>query len=164
MGYGDITNVLNVWQQMGVFSYVIPFLLIFAVVFGILMKSKIMGENKAVNAIIALAIGLLALQFELVSTFFGTIFPRFAVGLSIFLVLILLAGLFYDDTSPKQKGAFYAIGVVIAIAVIIWALANWDTYTGSYMIGSWIYNNFWTLIVGLIVVGGIGAVIAFSKK
>ncbi|MDO8517476.1 MAG: hypothetical protein Q7S33_05120 [Nanoarchaeota archaeon] len=160
-GYGDITGVLNAWEQMGVFSYVIPFLLIFALVFGILTKSNIMGENKSVNAIIALSIGLLALQFDLVSTFFGTIFPRFAVGLSIFLVLILLAGLFYSGEG-KQKGAFFAIGIIIAIAVILWSLANWDTYTGNYMIGSWVYENFWTVIIGIIVVGGIAAAVKFT--
>ena len=162
-GYGDITSVLNAWEQMGVFSYVIPFLLIFALVFGILTKSDIMGGNKSVNAIIALSIGLLALQFDMVSTFFGTIFPRFAVGLSVFLVLILLAGLFYKDADGGQKSTFFVIGIIIAIAVIIWSLANWDTYAGNYMIGGWIYENFWTLIIGLIVVGGIAAALKFSN-
>jgi len=66
-----ITGVLNVWNNMGVFSYVIPFLLIFAVVFAILKKTGILGDdNDGILAIIAVAIGLLSLQFDFVSKFF----------------------------------------------------------------------------------------------
>ena len=39
----SITDVLNTWADLGVFSYVIPFLLIFAVVYAILEKTKILG-------------------------------------------------------------------------------------------------------------------------
>jgi len=86
-----VTDVLNTWDQYGVFSYVIPFLIIFAVVFGILQKSKIFGTEekaKGINAILGLAIGLAALQFDFVSTFFATIFPRFGVGIAILLIFI----------------------------------------------------------------------------
>ena len=31
---GAIGNILNIWEQAGIFSYAIPFLLIFALVFG----------------------------------------------------------------------------------------------------------------------------------
>ena len=56
-----ITNILNTWADIGVFAYLLPFLMIFALVFGILTKSKLLGENKAVHATLALTVGLLAL-------------------------------------------------------------------------------------------------------
>ena len=46
-----ITEILNIWNDLGVFSYVIPFLLIFAIIYAILEKSKILGDEKAVSAI-----------------------------------------------------------------------------------------------------------------
>ena len=85
-----VTDVLNVWNDLGVFSYVIPFLLIFAVVYAILDKSKILGDNTTIGAIVAAAIGLLALQFDFVPEFFAVIFPRFGIGISIFIVLIII--------------------------------------------------------------------------
>ena len=44
-----ITNILNTWADLGVFAYVLPFLMIFAVVFGILSKTEILGKNKGVR-------------------------------------------------------------------------------------------------------------------
>ena len=68
-----ITNIFAYWEQIGVFSYILPFLMIFALVFGILMRMGIFKENKAVSAIVALAVGLLSLQFDFVPRFFSEI-------------------------------------------------------------------------------------------
>ena len=105
-----VTDILNQWDQIGVFSYVIPFLLMFAVIFAILQKTKILTgsdqENKGLLAIISISISLLALQFDLVPAFFGIIFPHFGVGLSIFLVLLILLGFFYDGSKITNEEIF----------------------------------------------------------
>ena len=40
-----ITDVLNQWADWGVFAYILPFLVIFAIIYGILSNAKILGEN-----------------------------------------------------------------------------------------------------------------------
>lgn len=140
----DITSVLNQWNQMGVFSYVLPFLLIFSVVFAILSKTKIFEDNRAVNAVISLAIGLLSLQFDFVSTFFATIFPRFGVGLAVLLVAIILIGIFYPGDEYKT---LKWVGYVVGIGVIIWAIANWGFWNDDLGISWFIQENFWALII-----------------
>ena len=50
IGGGAIGNMLFQWEQAGVFSYVLPFLLIFAVVFGILSKTGVFKE-KGINIV-----------------------------------------------------------------------------------------------------------------
>jgi len=72
-----ITDVLNQWADMGVFAYVLPFLMIFAIIYGILTKTEILGKNRGVNATIALAAGLLALQFDYVPKYFSFCRNRF---------------------------------------------------------------------------------------
>lgn len=67
---GTIGNLIASWEQAGVFAYLLPFLLMFAIIFGILSKMQIFGDNKAISAIIALVVGFMALQFNIVSTFF----------------------------------------------------------------------------------------------
>ena len=114
-----ITDVLNIWNDLGVFSYMIPFLLLFAVVFAILEKSKILGGNKPIMSIVAASIGLLALQFDFVSEFFAVIFPRFGVGISIFLVLLIMIGFFFPKGNPFGEGQW--IGWVIGIGVVFCA-------------------------------------------
>src|SRR3989344_7899898 len=123
---GDIGNVLAQWQAAGVFSYALPFLLIFALTFGLLTRVGLFttkdasGEksNKAVNAIIALAVSLMALQFDFVSLFFSEIFPRFGIALAIILVLIILGGVFFDPENQMFKWIFVIIGFVIAAIII----------------------------------------------
>ncbi|MFH0808432.1 MAG: hypothetical protein V1888_02345 [archaeon] len=148
-----ITDVLNIWNDIGVFSYVIPFLLIFAVVFAILKKTKILGDdNDGILAIISVAIGLLALQFDFVSEFYAVIFPRFGIGLSLFLVLIIMIGFFYNGDVSEMTW----IGYVIGIAVALWALSSWDDWA-SFGFGGWFTDNFWAIvIVGVIVATIIG--------
>ena len=139
-----ITEVLNIWNEMGVFSYVIPFLLIFAVVFAILQKSKILGDdNRAIQAIISASIGLLSLQFDFVSEFFAVVFPRFGVGLAVFLVLIILLGFFWPEN--EIHGSW--IGWVVGIGIAIWALSSWDQWSGQVGFGGWFVQNVWALII-----------------
>ncbi len=149
-----ITDVLNIWNEIGVFSYVIPFLLIFAVVFAILKKTKILSgaqdENNGILAIISVAVGLLALQFDFVSEFYAVIFPRFGIGLSIFLVLIILIGFFIPENKISEM-KFAWIGWVVGIGVALWALSSWDQWA-QFGFGGWFTENFWALIIiGVIV-------------
>jgi hypothetical protein len=148
----SITDILNQWADFGVFAYLIPFLLIFAVVYAILDKTQLLGENRPVEAIIALAIGLLALQFDFVSTFFAEIFPRFGVGLAVFLVLVILIGFFYQG---EETGKLKWIGFVTGIGVVVWALVNWNFWSDNFSIGNWLGEYFWSLIV----LGGVIALI-----
>ena len=66
--------ILQQWADLGIFFYVLPFLLVFALVYAILYKINIMGgepnDNRGVYSIIALAIALLSLQFDTVPIFF----------------------------------------------------------------------------------------------
>jgi hypothetical protein len=163
-----ITEVLNNWDSYGVFSYVLPFLIIFAVVFGILQKSKIFGEAKEVkgiNAVLAVAIGLTSLQFDFVSTFFATIFPRFGVGLSILLVLIIFLGLFLtDDDRKKSHGGLKAVGWIVGVLVVFWALSEWNFWGDSFGLGYWLQDYFWTIIIVIAIVGGIIGVMKGGKS
>src|SRR3989338_10579622 len=100
---GSIGNMLLSWEQAGFFSYVLPFLLIFAIVFGILTKIKLFGaENKGLNAVVAIVVGLLSLQFSFVPIFFSEIFPRMGIGLSVILAVFILVGLFLPSRSETS--------------------------------------------------------------
>ena len=66
---GSIGNLLAQWEQIGMFSYILPFLLLFALIFGILSRIKIF-DNKSLNTVISLAVSLMALQYDYVPRFF----------------------------------------------------------------------------------------------
>lgn len=140
-----IGNLLSIWDQYGLFSYILPFLLIFSLVFGILSSMKLFGENRAVSAIIALSVGLMALQFETVPIFFSSLFPNFAVGISIILVLLILVGFFVDPQKSGLMYVFLGIGAIVAISVFI----NTAQDTG-FESGYWWYAN-WEAVAGVVI-------------
>lgn len=132
---GQIGNMLARWEQAGVFSYVLPFLLIFALVFGILVKTNLF-KDKPINAVIAIAVGLMSLQFDFVPRFFAEIFPRVGVGLAIILAAIIFMGIF----APKQSWmtfTFFGIGAIILVVVLINTAGNIGWYQGYWWSEHW---------------------------
>ncbi len=153
-------------------NFVYPFLLIFFIIFAILEKSKIFGEDKKqINALIAFVIG-----FIFVSAIFpkemGTnliLFLTIAV-IVVFVVLVLWgfitgeAGLKWDNMT---KGVKWAIGIVIIIAVVIatlWAAGiNIGNLFDDIFNISW-GSTFWTNVVFIVVVAIALAVVLRTTK
>ena len=152
---GSFGELLAYMEQVGFFAYVLPFLLIFALVFGILTRTQIFKNNKAINGVIAFVIGLLALQFNFVPVFFSEIFPRLGIGLAVILALLILAGLFFDPNNKWVNYGLLVIGVIVFIVVII-QTAGW---VGWYS-GFWWYDNWPKVLLVLVVIGILAAIIA----
>jgi hypothetical protein len=157
-GGGVFGDLLTRWEQMGFFSYVLPFLLIFSIVFGVLSKTRIFEDNKSINAIIALAVGFMALQWNLVPQFFSEIFPRVGVGIAVLLIMILFLGIFL----PRQNWAIYVFFVIAAVIAITILLNSSEAlgWQASFLPGlTWSDILFWVVLLG-----GIGAVIGSMVK
>ncbi|MFA4953233.1 MAG: hypothetical protein WC584_03350 [Candidatus Pacearchaeota archaeon] len=144
-GGNSVGDFLYVLEQADFFSLVLPFLLIFALVYGILTKIKIFADNKAVNGIIALVVGLMSLQFGFVSQVFPELFSRTGVGLAILLVVIILGGMFL----PKAGWANYTLfGIAGVVLVIVLVQTGGSVGWGA---GNWFYYN-WQLVAGAVVI------------
>ncbi|MFH1325437.1 MAG: hypothetical protein ABIH49_01545 [archaeon] len=138
---GGLGNVLAQWEQLGVFTYVLPFLLMFAIIFGVLSKVNVFGDNKAINAVIAVSVSLMALQFNFVSTFFATIFPRLGMWLSVVLIILILVGLFNKE--GKWPGVLMVIiSLIIVVIILVQTFGTdfaypsfwWQQYGGTFVI------------------------------
>lgn len=150
-----ITDFLNQMNELGVFSYVLPFMLVFAIVFGLLQKTRIFGdENKArgINAIIALAVAGISLLFDAVPLFFSNIFPKFGIGLAVFLVLIIVLGFFFNPNDDNKKGPLLWIGWFVGIGVVLWALSEWNDMGGFGNFGFGFLSDYLPLIIVVILV------------
>jgi len=108
---------------------ILPFLLVFTIVFGVLQKSKIFGDGKRqIDAIVALVIGLLVISFAQATGIILQITVFMAVSLVILLVLMILLGSFTKEgeffekifTTPVKiiAGLVVTLGVIIAVVYI----------------------------------------------
>ena len=156
---GPIGDMLNYWEQAGFFSYLLPFLLLFAIVYGILNQIKLFKENKSINGIIALAVGLMALQFPMVSQFFSEIFPRLGIGLIILLAVLILVGMFVDPEKGAIGYTFLGLGAIILIVVLVKTAGSlgWSS-------GYWWQQN-WPMVAGIVLILIIiGIIVGGSKE
>ncbi len=136
------------WSNVGVFDYLLPFLLIFAIIFGVLASTRILGGHRGVNLIISIVIALMSLRLEYVSLFFAEYFPRFAIGLVILMTGVILVGLFIYDKS-SLKGWFIGFGITGLVIGIIAAIMSFNTF---YWFDTFFWQENWGLIVGAIIV------------
>jgi len=132
MVFGSIADVFFQWEYLGVFDFVLPFLLVFAIVFGTLTATNMLGKNRGVAVIIAFVIGLMSLRYQnYFSAFLSELFPRLGIGISILLALLILVGLFIAD--EQRRYWFYglgALGAVIAI-IIVYQTLDRQGFIGS---------------------------------
>jgi hypothetical protein len=115
-----VEDLIYQWESWGVYQFLLPFLLIFAVVFGILSYMGLFGKNKGIHIIISIVIGLLAIRTPLFADFLREISPRLGVGLVIILAALILVGLFV----PKAARGIilwmlFGIGALVFIIILI---------------------------------------------
>jgi hypothetical protein len=72
------------------FSAIFPVLLVFAVVYALLQKTKAVGGTPTINALIAIVAGFLILLSEKAIAVVNFIIPWFAVVIIFFVLMILV--------------------------------------------------------------------------
>lgn len=152
-----IQDILLQWETMGIFEYVLPALLIFAVVFGILMKTKVLGDNRGVGLVIALASALLAIQSFTLRSFFRIIWPYAGIGIAILLVFLILGGIFYSEEDWFGY-VFFGIGMFVAVVVVISSLSSYEWEWG------WWLEQYWGALATLLVIALLVTLVAVSSS
>ncbi len=139
----NLYDTIRVWQEVGVYDIILPFILVFTISFAILQKVKIFGkEAKNVNVIVSLVLAFLFLQ----NTYLIFILQRFLPNVSIIvigsLMFLLLIGIFSGEHSG-WSGTALNIAFIFSLIAIIVALSVdfFPTGDGSpYGFLSWFYQ------------------------
>lgn len=154
-GFTQLDTMLQMWASFGAFSVLIPFLLVFAVVFAILQKSRVLGGHRGIDIIISVAIGLMSLQWDFMPRFFAELFPRLGIAIAVLLSLVILVGMFI---TKETRNVYYIILASIAFIIFIVMLSY--TYGGfSFSSNSWWQQWGGGVIALLIIIGIIVALV-----
>ena len=170
-GGGALGNLFAQWEAAGIFAYALPFLLIFALVYGLLMKMNIFARKddpssgKGINVVIALAVAFMSLQFDMVSMFFSEIFPRFGVAISIILVILILGGLFMPTN--RENNWF-----MVALAIIVFIIIGTVIYNSLDVFGwglggpglSYFWNQYGAVIIFAVIIIALIAMMTRGKN
>jgi hypothetical protein len=100
---------------------ILPFVLIFVLVFAILQKSKVLGDGKRqIDAMVSLVIALMAVSFGYAVGIILALMPFLAVSAVVILVFMILHGMVYKEGEFEMtKGLRIAFAIISGIALLI---------------------------------------------
>lgn len=164
MAIGYFGSVFSYLDSFGITDIIIPFILIFTILFAVLQKISIFGKDtsKKYNVVIALGIALLSIiphttgryqQFDIVQVINSSL-PQIGlilIGLVLLMVLVGLIG------GKEQSGTSSVIlGLAGILAVVLLLLVFWRALY-PYSSPSWLWffddPSFQALLVILLVFG-----------
>lgn len=148
--------------EYSLISQILPaFLLVFVLIYAILQKSKLLGENSKADALISLAIALLFIIAPTARNFVVNMMPFLAVGLAVLLVFLILYGFVGGELKEGKKWMKITFGILAGIFVIAVVLY----LTGFSNFTSQLYNIFgpeiWAGLVLIVII--VGAVVFVMK-
>jgi len=151
-------------NQMGVVDVILPFIIVFTIVFAALQKSLILGkESKKFNIVIALVMGMAVIVPHVMHIYppqqdvveiMNSALPNVSLIAIAFIMVMLLLGIIGGelDFAGKSLGGIAAFVSIIAVVVIFAGAAGWFTFTPRWL--NWIYDPYTKdMIVAILVFG-----------
>jgi len=134
----DFYGLVGVMDQVGAYDILLPFILVFTLVFAVLQKINLFGTGKKnINAIVSLVIALFFLNNTYLIYVLQKFLPNVSIILIIFLMLLLLIGVFAGPTEFTNVSlgiAFFVslIAIVIALFTDVFAPTPYGGFSGWY--------------------------------
>jgi len=148
-----IEGFMSQLAGIGFFEFLLPWLFVFAIVFGLLTRVGLFGEaNKRVSGIIAIVLAFFITPFAgpALTSYFATLSAGTAIILAALLTVVLFAAMF-GLGMEELKSKKYAFPIMIVIAAVIFFIA-----LGGKMLNLTIGSS--TLTIVFIVALVIGAI------
>ena len=172
----DLQEFFRALEDWGLMDVLLPFLLLFVILFAVLEKTKILGEDKRnLSIVLALVISLTVIVPHVTGSYpaqydpvdlLNAVLPSVSILIVAVVLLLIMIGLFAHDrvllgvTMP----GWIALFSIIAIIAIFGSAAGW--YASGF--NSWMENVFGSdalaIVIMLLVFGVIIAFITSSGK
>ncbi len=150
-------------EELGLSGVILPFILIFTIIFGMLEKIKITGkgEKKNINAMIAFVIGFMFIASTQRVDSLWIMLQYVALFMIINFSILLLIGTLTKEWEVKSKGTIYIITAIVLAVIVYYALDLSGYIKGETIIG--FITNPW-LITTIILVAVIWLVVRGEEK
>lgn len=180
-------NAIDFFVQVGLYDVVLPFLLVFTLMFAFLEKTKVLGYDvvkkegteyhytkRSLNAMVAFVTGLFVVVSEKLVRIINTVLADAVLLLLLSFLFLLVMGSFMKQTDegisfgPKNNApVFYSLMAISFVAIILIFLNAIKTKAGD----SWLQvilhslqgagnSQFWSvLLMMVVIVGGIFLVV-----
>lgn len=150
-------------------DYILPFILVFTLIFAVLQKTKILGTDKTqIDAMISLVVGLLLIAVPWARDLIVKLMPFLAISLVILLIFMLGYGFLSGKSDKILEGKLMIVfGIIFGLALLTAILiitGVWDpiwNYLFNRPEGAQIWIN---VIIIAIIIGAIISVVKGGKS
>lgn len=161
----------TIFQHWIVTQFILPFLLIWTLVFAILEKTKLLGEGKTqINSLVAFIIAFIFLSAIQPREIVSNLILFLTVALVVMFVGLLLWGFISGEELKSgilsKNGLKWVAGIVILVSVAIaffWASGTESKVFDLLFNQSW-SNSFWTNVAFVVVIAGALALVLTQSK
>jgi len=125
--FSPVENALNLLRQFGFFQVVLPILLIFAIFYGILLKTKLFGDpekteqpwSKPVSAIVSFVAAFFVVSSTEVVENINILLPQSAFVILIGVLLLMLLVMFGAYSPETTLSSGWAKAIVAGIIIFV---------------------------------------------
>ncbi len=148
--------------------FILPFAIIVSIIYAVLEKTKLLGEDKhQLNAIIAFSIGLLFVSFVSPTLIIQNMILFLSIAIIMLFVILLLWGFIFGKKEgfELEKGMKITLGAIVGVAFafgILWATGMLGKIVDILFKQKW-SGTFWTNFLFILIVV-VSLVIILSKK
>lgn len=159
MVYHGLSNWAGYFQTYGVMDFLLPFILVFTIVFAVMQKTKLLGDKKNYNVIIALVLALLFVVPHITGSYplgydpvqvMNESLPSISLVAVAAIMILLLMGIF--STTFSQRAAPLIAIVSIAFVIYIFG-ASLNLWRGPYDIFYWWTAEVTELVIVILIFG-----------
>ncbi|MBU1111926.1 MAG: hypothetical protein ABIG93_00525 [archaeon] len=153
------SNLAYYFEAYGVLDFLLPFLLVFTIVFAVMQRTKILGDKKQFNVVIAIILGLLFVVPHITGTYplgydpvevMNNALPSISLLAIAAIMILLLMGIFSTDFSKKAA----PIIAIVSIGFVIYIFgASLSLYRGPYDVFGWWSTEITELIIIILIFG-----------
>ena len=157
-----VSNVIGYFQAYGVMDFLLPFLLVFTILFAVLQRTEILGKDKKnFNVIIALVLALLFIAPHAAGSYptgydpvqvINEALPSISLVAVAAVMLLLLMGIFGGDFA-KASMPIIAIISIIFVVYIFGATSALNLWSGPSDVFYWWTSELTELLIIIVIFG-----------
>jgi len=140
MAIFDLNYALMQWQSIGIFDVMIPFMLLFAIFYAILQKTRLFGARSGIDAIVSMAIAFMAILNPFVNDIMKIVLQNMVIAILVIVAIMLMFGLLLG---PKKPKAWIFFAGIVGIMALVWLLGRVADYYEMYYPGTMLFSTIW---------------------
>jgi len=160
-------GVLDFFVRLGIYDVLLPFLLVFTIMFAILEKSKVLGVDKAadgntypkrnLNSLAAFSIAFFVIASEKIVAVISMAMSQIVLLVLVGVSFLLLIGVFLGSeevkfTKEDSLMIFFMIAMGIGVVLIFMNALGWLAPTWDYLRNHWSSNAVASIVLILVII------------